>query len=258
MRPSANLAWLFTEVAFTERFAAAAAAGFPAVEMPWPPISAEQVRDRCAEQELASVLVNLPVGPPGTDFAFGWACRPDHVDTFRTGFHQALAYAETTSTRFIHILAGLSPLDFEHDETHATYRGNIEWALTQLSPDGPTLLVEAINRRDNPRFLLSGLGEAAELVRSVGHPQFRLLFDTFHCQISEGTVAAKYAEVADITGHIQLGDGPDRSTPGRGTIDFALFYRTLAELGWDGFIGGEYRPSGSTLESLGWLRQLPE
>lgn len=256
MRPDANLAWLFTEVAFPERFAAAAAAGFTAVEMPWPPIHAEEVRDLCAEHRLASVLVNVRVGDPGGDFAFGWACRPDHIDTFRAVFTDALAFAETTSTRFVHVIAGLCPVGFDHDEAYATYRRNIEWALTQLSSDGPTLLVEAINRRANPRFMLTGLAEAAQLVRSVGHPQFRLLFDTFHCQMSEGTVASKYAEVIDIVGHVQLGDAPARTTPGTGSIDFAAFFDTLRDLGWDGFVGAEYRPLGATIESLAWIDRV--
>lgn len=255
MRPDANLGWLFTEVAFAERFAAAAAAGFTAVEMPWPPIGAAEVRDRCVEHGLTSVLVNLPVGEPGTDFAFGWACRPDHIDTFRGTFTQALAYAEITSTRFIHVLGGLCPPGLEHDLAYATYRHNIDWALEQLD-DGPTLVVEAINRRDNPHFLFDGLDEAAELVRSVGHPRFRLLFDTFHCQVSEGTVATKFAEVIDIVGHVQVGDAPDRTTPGTGSVDFGVFFAAMKDRGWTGFVGGEYRPLGLTTEALGWADRL--
>lgn len=251
MRPDANLGWLFTEVSFPERFAAASSAGFTAVEMPWPPIGAAEVRDRCAGHRLISVLVNLPVGERGTDFAFGWACRPDHVETFRDGFSRAVAYAETTSTRFIHVLAGLCPPGLDHDLARATYRSNVEWALDQLN-DGPTLVVEAINRRDNPHFLLDGLGDAAALVREVGDPRFRLLFDTFHCQVSEGTVPARFADVADIVGHVQVGDAPDRTTPGTGTVDFSAFFAALHDVGWAGFVGGEYRPLGPTVEALGW------
>jgi hydroxypyruvate isomerase len=282
MRPDANLGWLFTEVAFPDRFAAAAAAGFTAVEMPWPPVGAEEVRDRCAEHGLTSVLVNLPVGEPGTEYAFGWACRPDHVDTFRDGFTRAVAYAETTSTRFIHVLAGLCPPGLAHDLAYATYRQNIDWALHQLDDGpkhldegGPTLLVEAINRRDNPRFLLAGLGEAVRLVRSVDHSRFRLLFDTFHCAVGDGqvaedrvgTVATRFAEVVDLVGHVQIGDAPGRTTPGTGTVDFSAFFAALtdlehantahgAEAAWAGFVGGEYRPIGPTTASLEWLGQL--
>lgn len=256
MRPDANLGWLFTEVSFSERFAAASAAGFTAVEMPWPPIDAAEVRDRCVEHSLTSVLVNLPVGAPGTDFAFGWACRPDHVDTFREGFTRALAYAEATSTRFIHVLAGLCPPGLERDLAYATYRSNIDWALDQLDDDqldvGPTLVVEAINRRDNPHFLLDGLDDAAGLVREVGHPRFRLLFDTFHCQVSEGTVVSRFAEVVDLVGHVQVGDAPDRTTPGTGTVNFDAFFAILNDVGWEGFVGGEYRPLGPTGDALDW------
>lgn len=256
MRPDANLGWLFAETGFAERFAAAAAAGFTAVEMPWPPLDAAVVRDRCLEHGLTSVLVNVPVGEPGTDFAFGWACRPDHVDTFREGFVRSLAYAEITSTRFVHVLAGICPPGLERDLAYATYRRNVDWALEQLD-DGVTLLVEAINRRDNPHFLLDGLDEAAGLVRSIGDPRFRLLFDTFHCEVSEGTVAARFAEVIDIVGHVQVGDAPDRTTPGTGTVDFDRFFAALTDLGWTGFVGGEYRPLGPTTESLGWMDRLP-
>ncbi|MDO5681636.1 MAG: TIM barrel protein [Propionibacteriaceae bacterium] len=277
MVPDANLAWLFTEVDWPERFAAAAAAGFTAVEMPWPPLPPAEVAQRLADHDLTSTLVNVPVGEPGSEEAFGWACRPDAVDRFRETFTEALAYADLTGTRFIHVLAGLCPPEVDHDLAYATYRDNLVWALDQLHSDGPTLVIEAINRRDNPLFLLDGLTEATRLVRSVDDPRLRLLFDTFHCGVelleaglrrtpaatpehgwspTLATVASRFAEVRDIVGHVQLGDAPDRTQPGSGVIDFAQFFTALRDLEWVGFIGGEYRPTAGTLASLGWREQL--
>lgn len=280
MLPDANLGWLFTEVEWPERFAAAASAGFTAVEMPWPPLPAEEVAARLAEHGLASVLVNVPVGTPGEADAHGWGCHPDAVAEFRSSFTSALEYAELCGTRFIHVLAGLCPPGLDHGLAYATYQENIVWALGQLSTHGPTLLVEAINRRHNPHFLLSGLNEAARLVRSIDDPCFRLLFDTFHCGVeileaeednllrtppddpahgwspTVATVASRFAEMRDIVGHIQLGDAPDRTEPGSGLIDFDRFFATLRDLGWRGYVGGEYRPTGGTIASLGWRERL--
>ncbi|MDO5498691.1 MAG: TIM barrel protein [Propionibacteriaceae bacterium] len=267
MVPDANLAWLFTEVPWPERFAAAAAAGFVGVEMPWPPLPPGEVAQLLAEHELASVLVNVPVGEG--EFAFGWACRPDGEDEFRRSFLAAQEYAELTGTRFIHVLAGLCPPGLDPAEAYATYHENLVWALDQLTTDGPTLVVEAINRRDNPHFLLAGLADAARLVRSIESPRLRLLFDTFHCGVEllgaggdeteaevAATVATLFAEVSDIAGHIQLGDAPGRTEPGSGEIDFDEFFTTLRDLDWAGYVGGEYRPLAATQASLGWRGAL--
>lgn len=280
MVPDANLGWLFTEVDWPDRFAAAAQAGFPAVEMPWPPLPASEVAARSGDLGLVSVLVNVPVGDPGEDSAFGWACRPDAGGEFRRSFGQALEYAELCGTRFIHVLAGLCPPGLDHDLAHATYRQNLVWALDQLPADGPTLVVEAINRRDNPHFLLANLGEAARLVRSIDAPGLRLLFDTFHCGVelleaekaglrrtppatpehgwspTLATVASRFAEVRDIVGHVQLGDAPDRTDPGTGVIDFDTFFTALRDLEWTGFVGGEYQPTAGTSAGLGWRGRM--
>lgn len=280
MVPDANLAWLFTEVPWAERFAAAAAAGFAAVEMPWPPLPPTEVAARLAEHGLASVLVNLGVGEAGGEYAFGWACRPDGVDEFRRSFTDAHEFAEATGTRFIHVLAGLCPPGVDHDLAYATYRENLVWALGQLHTDGPTLVVEAINRRDNPLFLLANLAEAARLVRSIDNPRLRLLFDTFHCGVEllaaraaeqrrtgvgepadpgpgwSPTVASRFADVRDIVAHVQLGDAPNRTEPGSGEIDFAAFFAALRDLDWAAYVGGEYRPTAGTTASLGWRESL--
>lgn len=256
MIADANLGWLFTEVEWPGRFAAAAAAGFTAVEMPWPPLPAAEVATLLQEHGLASVLVNVPVG--ADEFRFGWACRPDYVAEFRSSFLDTLAYAELCDTRFIHVLAGLCPTGLDRAVAYATYRDNLHWALDQLSEAGPTLVIEAINRRDNPDFLIADLAEAAELVRSIGHPRLRLLFDTFHCGVellggdSGATIASRFADVRDIVGHIQLGDAPDRTDPGTGVLNFDAFFATLHALGWTGFVGGEYRPTAGTRGGLGW------
>lgn len=262
MVPDANLGWLFTEVDWPDRFAAAAAAGFTAVEMPWPPLAPAEVVAHLAAHRLTPVLVNVPVGEG--EFGFGWACRPDHIADFRSTFAQALAYAESSGTRFIHVLAGLCPPGLDHGRALATYRDNLLWAVGQAGADGPTLLVEAINRRDNPDFLLADLAEAAALVRSIAHPQVRLLFDTFHCGVelqtspdwSGAAVAERFDQVRDIVGHIQLGDAPERTDPGTGVIDFDAFFDTLHAVGWTGFVGGEYRPTAGTMAGLGWRGRL--
>lgn len=280
MIPDANLGWLFTELEWPDRFAAAAAAGFTAVEMPWPPLPAAEVAERLADHGLVSVLVNVPVGTPGEDDAYGWACRPDAVAQFRSSFADAVEYAELCGTRFIHVLAGSCPPGLDHKLASATYHENIVWALDQLSTSGPTLLVEAINRRDSPHFLLSDLTEAAALVRSIDDPRFRLLFDSFHCGVeileaekagrrrtapddsdhgpswTRTTVAHRFAEIRGIVGHIQLGDAPDRTEPGSGVIDFDSLFMALRTLEWHGYVGGEYRPTVETAASLGWRGRL--
>lgn len=275
MIPDANLGWLFTEVPFPERYAAAARAGFTAVESPWPSLSAAEVAGRLEEHELRSVLVNLRQGELGTEFAFGWACHPGHVGTFRETFTEALEFAEVTGTRFLHVLGGLVPQGVEQAEAYAVYHDNLTWALAQLPSESDTVLVaEAINRRDNPRFLFSGLEEVAGLIRGINHTRVRVLFDTFHAGV-EGLleqeanepsardatglrvdVASRYASVVDVVGHVQLGDAPGRTDPGSGVVDFDAFFTALRDLGWTGWVGGEYRPVAGTEAGLGWRDQL--
>ena len=174
------------------------------------------------------------------------------------------------------MLGGLLPEGIEPERAYATYRENLTWGLAQLPTESDTVLVvEAINRRDNPKFLFSGLDEVADLVRSIGHTRIRVLFDTFHAGVEELVereeyepstrggerseqvdVASRYAAVCDVVGHVQLGDAPDRSDPGSGVVDFDTFFTTMRDLGWTGFVGGEYRPAAGTEAGLGWRNQL--
>jgi hydroxypyruvate isomerase len=114
------------------------------------------------------------------------------------------------------------------------------------------VLVEPLNRVDNPGFLLGTLEEAAELMAAVGKPNVRLQYDVYHaCAAGEDWRAALLKHAPGI-GHIQFSDFPGRGEPGSGGVDWVRFFETVRGLDYDGWVGAEYVPTGETVASLGW------
>ena len=256
-RFAANLSYLFTEVPFAQRFAAAAEAGFAAVEFHFPYAceSAELgAAARVAGVEV--VLFNLPAG----DWAGGErgiACHPDRVGEFRDGVARALDYAAALGCRRLNCLAGIRPPGFSEAAASATLVANLHFAAAALAAADLTLLLEPINTRDVPGYYVSTSRQALELIAETGAPNLRLQYDVYHAQIMEGDLARTLAEKLPRIGHVQIADNPGRHEPGTGEINFPFLFGELDRLGYEGWVGCEYAPRTDTAASLGWLRSLP-
>lgn len=252
-RFAANLSLLFTERPLLDRFAAARDAGFPAVEMQFPYAEpAQALAARRAEAGLPLVLHNLPPG----DWAAGErgiACLPDRVADFREGVARAIDYAGVLGCRQINCLAGLAPPDVERARLQAVLIENLAYVADALGRAGIRLLIEPINGRDMPGFLLNRLADAASVIEAVNSENLFIQADLYHmARMGEDPATELAAHRARIA-HVQIADAPGRHEPGTGAIDFAAAFETLDRLGYDGFIGCEYLPAAGTEAGLGWM-----
>ena len=250
---AANLSLMFTEVDFLDRFAAASACGFEAVEIlfpyAWP---AAAIAEQIEGSNLGLVLHNLPPGNWAAGDR-GMACNPARVSEFRDSVALALDYAQTLGVRQLHCLAGLLPEGVERPHAHATYVDNLRFAAAQLHKHGLDLLIEPINTFDMPGYFLTGSAQASAIIAECNVDNLYLQYDMYHMQRMEGDLAADIRTYLPLIRHVQLADVPGRHEPGTGNIDYRALLRLIDDLGYDGWIGCEYHPLGETAAGLGWM-----
>ena len=255
-RFAANLSMLFTEVDFIDRFAAAARAGFCAVECQFPYAEqAEKIAEQLRKNGLQMVLHNLPAG----DWAAGErgiACHPDRVDEFRHGVVQAIAYATILGCPQLNCLAGIAPAGVPDAVLHDTLMANLHFAASELKAAKLRLLVEPINTFDIPGFHVSRTDQALALIAAVsdlGADNIYLQYDVYHAQRMEGDLGNTLARCLPQIAHVQVADNPGRHEPGTGEINYVWLFRYLDAIGYQGWVGCEYKPATTTEAGLGWL-----
>lgn len=253
-RFAANLTLLFNEVAFLDRFELAAGAGFQAVEFLFPyAYAVEDIRQRLDAHRLRLVLHNLPPGDWDAGER-GIACHPDRVDEFRAGVAQGIAYAQALGVGQLNCLAGIRPAGATEAELRHTLVANLRFAALAFKDAGLRLLVEPINSFDMPGFYLNRTAQALSVLDAVGADNVYLQYDIYHAQRMEGELAATMAQHLPRIGHMQLADNPGRHEPGTGEINFPFLFDHLDRLGYQGWIGCEYRPATTTTAGLAWLK----
>ena len=253
-RFAANLTLLFNEVAFLDRFAAAAQAGFDAVEFLFPyAYAAQDIRQRLDANKLRLVLHNLPAGNWDAGER-GIACHPDRVDEFRSGVAQGIAYAQALGVNQLNCLAGIAPAGVPDDLLRDTLVANLQYAAKALKDAGLRLLLEPINTFDIPGFYVCRTDQALSILDAVGADNLFVQYDIYHAQRMEGELAATIAQHLPRIGHMQLADNPGRHEPGTGEINFTFLFEHLDRLGYSGWIGCEYKPATTTTAGLGWVK----
>lgn len=249
-RFAANLSLLFTEWPFIARFEAAAAAGFRGVECQFPyEVPAADIATRLAAAGLELVLFNAPPG----DFAGGErgiAALPGREREFMAGLHRALAYATTLACPRVHVMSGLR----HHGADRAVLVRNLRAAAPLAASAGVTLLVEPINPRDLPGYLLNRTEDALDIVDEVGAGNVALQFDLYHRQVVQGDLIHAVRRWGARAAHVQIAQPPDRGEPDRGEIRYEEVLAALRDTGYSGWVGCEYRPRQGTLAGLTWLK----
>jgi len=246
---AANLSFLFQDRPFLDRFAAAADAGFKAVEYLFPydhPV--EQIRSRLDDNGLTQALFNMAPGNWDAGER-GLAAIPGRETDFDAALAQALAYADVIGNRLIHVMPGLR----HHGANHQTYVTNLKRAAAQARGHGVTLIIEPINAHDIPGFFLTTTSQARAVIHEVGAPNLGLQFDLYHRQIQEGDVTRAIREFASLTRHYQIASPPDRGEPDDGEMNYAWLLREIDATGFDGWVGCEYKPRGDTVAGLAWV-----
>lgn len=255
-RFAANLTMLFTDVPFLDRFGLAAEAGFEAVEFLFPyDYCATDIRHRLDQFGLTLVLHNLRAGDWDAGER-GIACLPDRVNEFRSGVAQAIDYAKTLGAPRLNCLIGKAPPGVEAAALRSTVAENLRFAAKALQREGLVLLIEPINLFDIPGFWLNRTDEAIALLNEVGAPNAFVQYDIYHAQRTEGELIGTLRRHLPRIGHVQVADNPGRNEPGTGEINYPAVFAELDRLGYDGWVGCEYKPAAHTLAGLDWRSRL--
>jgi 2-dehydrotetronate isomerase len=262
---AANFSFLYQEMPFLDRYAAASKDGFKGVEFLFPyDYDKRELAARLSGNGLQQVLFNAPPG----DWAAGergLACIAGREAEFQAGISQALIYSKALNCSRLHVMAGLIPAGQTTQSVRSTYVQNIRYAAKAAAHEGVDVLIEPINTRDIPGFFLNRQTEAHALIDEIGEPNVKVQFDLYHCQIVEGDVETKIRQYLPTgrVGHFQIASVPLRHEPGTGEMNddyiFSVIDEVSAACGWDGWVGCEYRPaggavSGGTSKGLGWMR----
>lgn len=251
---AANLSMMFNEVPFLDRFAAAADCGFTAVEYLFPyDHPAELVAEHLQAAGLAQALFNMPPG----DWAAGergMAALPGREADFAAALDTAISYAKVIGTPLLHMMAGLSPA--MDPQAIATYRNNLKRATDRTGEAGIGLVIEPINGRDMPGYFLNDFQRAVDFIAEIDSAHVKLQFDVYHRQILHGDVIMALRQMAPVIGHIQIASVPDRHEPMSGELDDRRIFAEIDAIGYEGYVGFEYRPAAGTREGLSWMNKL--
>ena len=254
-RFAANLTMLFNESPFLERFALAKACGFSAVEFLFPyAFLAVEIQKELKTHDLKLVLHNLPPGDWDAGER-GIGCLPDRVDEFKAGVTKAIEYAKALGVDQLNCLAGIAPIGVDRKILHQTFIANLQYACAELEKANLTLLIEPINTFDIPGFFLSGTAQGVNIINEVGAANLKLQYDIYHAQRMEGELANTILNNLQHIGHIQIADNPGRHEPGTGEIHYDFLFEYLDQIGYQGWIGCEYKPLKRTEDGLGWIKK---
>ncbi len=251
---AANLSFLFAELPFLDRFAAAASLGFKAVEFispyDYPP---EEIATHLQRHSLELALFNAPYSKsPGGER--GMAALPDRRDEFVFTFDRALLYAEVTGCQRIHVLSGVWPEGRDRREGEACYIDNLRWCSDKAARLGVTLQVEPLNGRDAPGYFIGTTEQGMDIVRRVGRENVRLQLDLYHRQMTEGDLSEAVTSLVGWYSHIQIANVPGRHEPDDGEVNYSHLFQLIDEVGYQGWIGCEYRPRTTVIAGIGWAK----
>ena len=248
-----NIGMLFQEIPFLDRFEACRKAGFTTIEFPFPyAYSPEELHSRLSENHLDLLLFDFPAG----DWVAGergFAADPDKIDIFREGVEQAIGYAAKLNVKKLTCIVGKRLAKFTYAEQWSLLVKNLQFACDRIGRYGITLLCEIFNEEDHPNFFLTRTHQAMDLLAAVRRNNCLIQYDVYHMQKIEGNLTDTVRRHLDSIGHIQIADVPGRHQPGTGEINYRFFIGALERMGYSGWVGLEYIPDGSTLESLKWL-----
>ncbi|HEY4201959.1 MAG TPA: hydroxypyruvate isomerase [Devosiaceae bacterium] len=253
-----NITLLYTEHAFMDRFAAAAADGFKGVEYRGPyDYPKEAIAEQLQQHGLKQVLFNFPAGNWNAGER-GIACLPGRQEEFREGLKTAIEYADALDCKQLNCLAGIAPASVAHEAVEATLVENLRYAADRLADLGIKLQLEAINFIDNPGCFVSSTNHFERIHELVGSDNLYLQYDFYHLQVMQGDLIRNFQRLQPLIAHVQIADNPGRHEPGTGEINYDFILSELERLDYQGWVGCEYVPKGKTSDGLGWFRARAE
>ena len=251
-RFSANLGFLWADIALPDAIRAARKAGFVAVELHWPfKTPYADVRAALDETGLTVLGLNTLRGNVAAGEG-GLSALPGREADARTAIDQALEYASAIGAGSVHVMAG----NAQGDDAHATFIGNLRYACTRADEAEIAVLIEPLNRNDAPNYFLRTTDQAVAIIDAVGVPNLKLMFDCYHVGRNEGDVVTRLTALLSYIGHIQFASVPDRGAPDAGELNYTYVFQAIDDLGWEKPIGAEYKPVGATDSTLAWLENF--
>jgi len=252
---SANLGFMWAELPLLQRIEQAAKAGFAAIELHWPyNTDASDVRRACQQHDLTLLSVNTPQGDVAAGDA-GLAAQLGRQDEFREAFKQSLDWARVAGASMIHVLPGLGDTNRQAD-SEALFVENLQWAADLAREHHMTVLLEALNHRDKPGYFYHTQAQSNAIRLRADRDNIKLMFDVYHVGVTEGDVLVKLEHYLPVIGHIQIAAVPSRHEPDEGEIRYEAVFERLQTLGFDGWIGCEYKPRGDVTQGLSWVKAM--
>jgi hydroxypyruvate isomerase len=257
----ANCSMLFTERPLLERPRAAKDAGFDAIEFwwPWPdqpvPNDGEVDDFVCAVRDAGVQLVGL-------NFFAGDLAGPDcgvlsipaRAAQFRDNIDVAVGIGDQLGVTGFNALYGNRVDGVTDEEQDELAREQLQLAAGSAARIGATVLVESVSGpKPYPLRTAADSATVVQAVRDTGVANIGFLCDLFHLANNGDDVAKAIAAYVDLIAHVQIADCPGRGEPGTGTLDLDGLLGDLADRGYAGWVGLEYKPSTDTETSLAWL-----
>jgi hydroxypyruvate isomerase len=255
---SANISTMFKERPFLDRFAAARRAGFDTVEIQFP--YEFPAADVAAAKRDAGVAVDLINMPPG-DYAAGergLVALPGDVNIGRFGdaLTMAIDYAVALGAKKVHCIAGIAPAGATRAACLKTLAVRLRLAADALGRRKIRALLEPINDRDMPGFVVPTVVSALAAIDAARHENLYLQADLYHMARMGEDHAAMLRLAGRRLGHVQFSDLPGRGEPGAGTLDFKALFAAAEAAGYRGLFAAEYTPTRRTEDTLGWMTTL--
>ncbi len=248
---SANLGFLWSDLTLPDAIHAAKAAGFDAVECHWPyDVPSGDVLSALQETGLEMLGLNTRRGKPDKGDN-GLSALPDRIQEARAAIDEALAYAVAINAANIHVMAGFGAGQTAHD----TFVANLRYATKLAQAHDITILIEPLNGYDAPGYFLRTTQQAKAIIQEVAVPNLKLMFDCYHVQLTEGDLTHRLHDLLPLIGHIQFASVPDRGAPDHGEVNYDYIFEAIAQAGFAGPLGAEYKPVGPTSGTLGWLQK---
>lgn len=255
-RFSINASIMLQEFDFPDRFQAAADLGFKGVDIQFPyEFTAGEVARRAERAGVEIVLINVPAADlmQGGD---GLACVPGREADFSVAVEQAANYVQALGLRRVNVLAGRVPAGIARETAMRVLVDNLKIAADRLAPLGVMVMVEPCNGRDVPGYLIQRTDDAIAAIDAAGRGNLAVQFDFYHRQIVERDLIAGFRSALPRIAHVQFADAPGRHEPGTGEIDFDAVFAAIDASSYTGWVGAEYRPRGTTAQSLDWLQRF--
>jgi hydroxypyruvate isomerase len=254
-RFAANLTMLYTDSPFMDRFSRAKASGFQFVEYMFPyEHEIGELAENLRQHDLTQVLFNLPAGDWGAGDR-GIAAHPDRIREYRQGVKTAIKMARALGVAQLNCLVGKRDEEVPLEEQRRVMVENLRYAAQELATANIRLLIEMLNPFDVPDFLIASPRAAFDVQDEIESPNLEIQYDVYHAQRTEGELGRTIQANIGRIGHVQVADNPGRHQPGTGEINYRFLFNHLDRLGYEGYIGLEYVPEGTTEQSLGWIRE---